>query len=585
MMKLFKNKNFNLPKIKLNSILFFVYVILFLFVLYHIYYSNKIIPGVFVGTVDLGGLTIEQAYKKILDKQKNLEDKIIFEYNQKQYLIDLNNILLDYSLDKTISQAFEIGRSKNIYIDNKNKILGLTKSYKVPAIYKYDETSFNNEILKIKGTFNKSFIDAYFYLDEQQVLQIKDASNGVKINDQEFFDLIISSLNNFDTSQKKLPIKITYPQINTKDLLPLYGSVNKILKKDFTVYYNKSFWNINKKQKIELIEIKKDKDLNYYLNINNSTFNSFIDHIKYEIEILPKGKVQEDKSGNVVQFELVQSGTQIDVIDFYQNFKNTFFDPVLTSVNVTTKVVDDFDIEKYGIYQLLGTGISKFTGSGAPRVHNLTLAAKKTNGVLVPPQGIYSLNKAIGAINGSTGYQVGYVISGGRTVLGEGGGVCQTSTTLFRAVLNAGLPIVSRYAHDYRVSYYEIDSPVGLDAAIFQPSLDFQFKNDTPNYILVQSSWNLEESTLTFKIFGTPDGRTVELTEPIVTNYTSPPPPLYQEDPNLPKGVVRQVDWSAPGSNVTFSRTVKRDDKVILEDTFVSRYYPWRAVFLVGTGE
>ncbi|GIW69444.1 MAG: hypothetical protein KatS3mg101_0191 [Patescibacteria group bacterium] len=127
--------------------------------------------------------------------------------------------------------------------------------------------------------------------------------------------------------------------------------------------------------------------------------------------------------------------------------------------------------------------------------------------------------------------------------------------------------------------------PVGFDAAIFQPSWDFRFKNDTGNYVLVQTEADIENYKLTFKIFGTSDGREVTITEPVVTNQTPPPPALYQDDPTLPKGVVRQVDFPAWGAKVKFSRTVTRGGEELFVENYESRYQPWRAVYLVGTKE
>ena len=193
------------------------------------------------------------------------------------------------------------------------------------------------------------------------------------------------------------------------------------------------------------------------------------------------------------------------------------------------------------------------------------------------------MNNSVGPIDAAHGFQSAYIIKGGRTVLGEGGGVCQTSTTLFRAILNSGLPIVARYPHAYRVGYYEQDMPVGFDAAVFQPSWDFKFKNDTKAYVLVQSYVSTEESKITFKIYGTPDGRVVEISKPVITGQTPPPEPLYEDDPDLKKGVTVQVDFPAWGATSVFTRTVKRGDEVLFTDTFASKYQPWRAVFRVGT--
>ena len=130
-----------------------------------------------------------------------------------------------------------------------------------------------------------------------------------------------------------------------------------------------------------------------------------------------------------------------------------------------------------------------------------------------------------------------------------------------------------------------MESLRGIDATIFQPSVDFQFKNDTPNYILVQSQTNVEDNSLTFKIYGTPDGRKVEISKPVVSNVTPPPEALYQDDPNLPKGTTKQVDFAAWGANVYFTREVKRDGEILYKDTFSSRFQPWRAVYLRGTKE
>jgi vancomycin resistance protein YoaR len=135
------------------------------------------------------------------------------------------------------------------------------------------------------------------------------------------------------------------------------------------------------------------------------------------------------------------------------------------------------------------------------------------------------------------------------------------------------------------VSYYEQDRPVGFDAAIYQPSWDFRFKNDTEHSVLVQTEADVENFSLTFKIYGTSDGREVKITEPEITGQSPPPPALYQDDPTLAKGIVRQVDFPAWGAKVRFSRTVTRGGEELFVDTYESRYQPWRAVYLVGTKE
>lgn len=247
---------------------------------------------------------------------------------------------------------------------------------------------------------------------------------------------------------------------------------------------------------------------------------------------------------------------------------------------VTTEEVNEF-----GIVEQIGVGKSFYQHSIPNRMHNVALAATKLNGILVKPDEEFSFVKYLGDVSKYTGYKEAYVIQGGKTILGDGGGVCQVSSTLFRAVLNSGLPITERYAHAYRVGYYEQFSPPGFDATVYVPTVDLKFKNDTGKHILIQSYIDPTETSLTFVLYGTKDGREVTVTDPVVTNVVAAPETVYQDDPTLQKGVEKQVDYAAPGATVVFNRTVKKDGEVIINEKFTSRYRPWAAVFLRGTKE
>ncbi len=246
---------------------------------------------------------------------------------------------------------------------------------------------------------------------------------------------------------------------------------------------------------------------------------------------------------------------------------------------ITTEEAND-----KGIVEIIGEGNSTFLHSIPNRVHNVTLAATKINGILIAPGEEFSFNKALGDVTRFTGFKEAYVIQNGKTVLGDGGGVCQVSTTLFRALLNAGLPITERSAHAYRVGYYEQDSPPGLDATIYVPTVDLKFKNDTGKHILIQSSVDPVNLSLKFTLFGKSDGRITEVSTPVLSNISSPPEAVYQDDPNLPKGQIKQVEYAAPGGRSVFTRTITKDGKDTT-DTFVSNYRAWQAVFLRGTKE
>jgi len=239
--------------------------------------------------------------------------------------------------------------------------------------------------------------------------------------------------------------------------------------------------------------------------------------------------------------------------------------------------------DSMGIKEEIASGTSLFHGSIENRAFNINLAASRLNGTLIKPGETFSFDKTVGDISSLNGYKQAYVIQNGKTVLGDGGGVCQVSTTLFRAALNAGLPIVERNAHAYRVGYYEQDSGPGIDAAIYTPNVDLKFKNDTKNHILIQSFVDLDNQRITFTLYGTKDNREVSISKPVILSESPAPEPSFQDDPTLPKGEVKQVDFAAAGAKVYFTRNVKKDGKTIISERFDSNYRPWQAVYMRGT--
>jgi vancomycin resistance protein YoaR len=301
------------------------------------------------------------------------------------------------------------------------------------------------------------------------------------------------------------------------------------------------------------------------------------------------------QNGKVLAFKPSQEGKAVDVEKIKKDLTSQFKKILLAqrpqkitipiSVRILKPKISTDQANNLGIKELIGTGTSLFQHSIPNRIYNITLASSRINGVLVAPNEIFSFDKALGDVSAFTGYQQAYIIQNGKTVLGDGGGVCQVSTTFFRALLQAGLPITERHAHAYRVGYYEQDGLPGLDATIYAPSIDLKFKNDTNNYILVETKINPELQQLSISLYGTSDGRSVTLTQPVITNRTPPPPDLYQDDPTLPKGTIKQVDFKAEGSRVSFARTVMRDGKKIISESFVSNYAPWQSIFLRGTKE
>jgi len=331
------------------------------------------------------------------------------------------------------------------------------------------------------------------------------------------------------------------------------------------------------------------------LKMNTDLVDDTLSSLSSSIDIFPQDALFQFESGKVNVFKLSQPGRELDRAETKKlilAYINTLSQdgelaPQSIKIDLPVKLVSPKiateDSNNLGIKELLGVGTSKFAGSIAGRVHNIVLAASRINGHLVPPETVFSFNDTLGDVSASTGFEPAYIIKDGRTVLGDGGGVCQVSTTLFRAALKSGLPIVERHPHSYRVGYYEQDSLPGIDATVFAPSYDLKFKNDTGNYLLIQAKADPQNYTLAFEIYGTSDGRSAEITKPVISSQIAPPPDLYQDDPTLPVGTVKQVDWKAWGAKVNFDYKVTRNGETIFQKSFFTNYQPWQSVFLRGT--
>lgn len=243
--------------------------------------------------------------------------------------------------------------------------------------------------------------------------------------------------------------------------------------------------------------------------------------------------------------------------------------------------VDSSNLAALGIRELVTQGTTYFAGSSRERVHNIVTAAQKFVGVVIPPGEEFSFNRYIGEITAANGFIEGLIIWGDRTAVGIGGGVCQVSTTVFRAAVQGGFPITERHAHGYVVSWY---GEPGLDATIYTPNVDLRFKNDTNAFLLIKPEVDTAKGRVTFSFYGTRPDRTVELSKPEISNVRPPEPPIYQEDSSLPRGTIKQVEWAKDGQDVVVRRTIRTGDGKVVEDRFVSKYQPWRAVFLYGPG-
>ncbi len=215
------------------------------------------------------------------------------------------------------------------------------------------------------------------------------------------------------------------------------------------------------------------------------------------------------------------------------------FDP--TQQDQLYQKINDPVLNHYGIKEVVSLGVSDFSGSSWSRVQNIKAAMKKFDGIVIPAGEKFSFNQILESVNPEDGFVKEKVVLNGEGTYALGGGVCQLSTTVYRAALNAGLPINERRAHTYAYDKY---LPYGLDATIYLGAQDLVFTNDMTTDLLVKPY--IDGNKLVVALYGTQDGREVSIKR---TNIRS----RYSGD--LVTG------WQ---------RIVKKEEEVLVDDIYSS---------------
>ena len=258
-------------------------------------------------------------------------------------------------------------------------------------------------------------------------------------------------------------------------------------------------------------------------------------------------------------------------------------DPKQSSIVLTPKVSTPTltlaDLPDATTLTLIASGTSTYYHSSAARRVNISNAAVRINGAVVASGENFSFLDNLGGISTQNGFVTGLIISAGRTVDGLGGGVCQVSTTAFRALYQAGLPVVERNQHAYRVGYYE--PQVGFEAAVYDPGKDLKFRNDTGGPILIKTINDNARSALTVQVWGVPQTRRVSVSPATILARTGHPAAKYVPSTELPRGAVKQIDWAADGFDLYITRTI-RDKGKLTTDRTTTKYKPWQAIYEIG---
>lgn len=560
-------------------------------------FVNKVFPGVQIDKTDLGGKTFMQSLD-IIDNyiQKINENGIVYMAQGKKMIVyprivstsdpDLSREIITFDSQATAKKIYAIGRDKNLLMNFLVQISLLIKKEKVPLSYQLNqqdlEDALKNNFASMENPAKEARLNAAWQ-NNQVVKTVEKEQAGTSFDYGLAIKQTLKNIDDLSLEPIYLNLSNDEPKITIDNSKDAFEKVEKALELfPAKITYEKNEWLIDKNQAAQWLAFKyNDASYEIELGFNHDLVAQYLNNLSSKINIEAKEGKFKIAGSRVAEFQASRTGKALNIEQSIAEIEKSFFqenkNSVALVVDESQPAVEVGSVNDLGIKELVGVGQSNFSGSPVNRRKNIKVGSSSINGILIKPGEEFSLVKALGEIDGAHGYFPELVIKGNETKPEYGGGLCQIGTTMFRVCLDAGLPITERRPHSYRVVYYE---PAGMDATIYSPRPDLKCINDTGHYLLLQT--RIDGNLLYFELWGTKDGRTVELTKPILSNITSPPAMKTIKTTDLEVGQKKCTESSHKGADAVFTRIITKANGEKVEEKWESHYRPWQAVCLIG---
>ena len=384
-------------KKKYTRKIFIVMIIVLILLTFSVIFSlininnTTILEGISINGIDISGMTKEEAedtLSKLINEKINKGITISISDNTQN--VSFESLGVEYDISSSISKAYNIGRSENIFKNNFT-ILGLMLNKKdINLEINLDDTKLNNFISDLSANLPNKIIQSSYYIEDNNLI-ITPGESGDTIQIESFTNNLYSMLEQLASTNNYLEAPIVNITPEEIDIDKIYDQVHREAQ---DAYYEKDPFKVYP----EVVGISFDKE--------------------YAKELL---KTKQDEYSIPLQ---------------------------ITYPNTTTSELD-IDIFKDSISNFT----TKYDISNKDRTTNLELAASKINGIILAPGEEFSYNTVVGARTISAGYKEDKIYSNGEVVDGIGGGICQISTTLYNAVIYANLNVTERHNHQFVTSY------------------------------------------------------------------------------------------------------------------------------------
>ncbi len=517
----FMKKKYAKPLIITLSILLLIVVAFSIFVCVNRFNLN-VYDNVYIFGDNLAGYDSNKLVELLTSKNKDIELDI---YQNLDKIYDIKSDEIEFKIDTeaTVNSIMGFGRNSNVFVNNFNILKAHFKKVEIEPIYVYSSEKLDEAMKNIDLSIKNRYIeDAYSVDEENSNLIITKGKRGNAVDFDDLKQQVIACFKNTETSLK----------LNTFEKIPDTISAEQIYSK-----------------------VKREpKDAYIDRNVNPIKFVKEEIGLDFSVEELEKELEKEEnkEEGKVIVFPLIKKEPQVKLQD------------------ITYDMYND-KLAGYTTY---------FDASNYARGNNLSVALKYLNGKIIMPGEIFSYNDTVGDTTASKGYLPAAVFKAGTVENEIGGGICQTTSTLYNVALMANLEIVERYQHGLPVGYV----PPSRDATVYIGVLDFKFKN-TRNYpvkIVTSYSWN---GTMNISLYGTREENEYEVSLSSQVISTIPYTTRYNYDPNMPEGQMIVISKGVNGY-VSEGYITKKLNGTVVSSALLSRdtYKPQQEIVTYGTG-
>lgn len=552
---------------------------------FRVTFDDKIYPAIVVGDVQVGGMTAQEATDVVQERADILNrDAINFTYNGMTWSPTLAEIGATIDTNTSVAEAVAAGRDDDAV--SRLAFTGniLQADQTVPLETSLDPTRLEAWFDKVDADIANPAIDATIVINGTEVTFTPD-STGIVIDREAARNQIMQVLTTLQPVDTELPTVVDQPRLRTADLEAGRAQVQEILSAPVNVTFEGASYTIEPAAVSPFMSVdsaRVDGEVKVDVDFDRAALSSYLrETYAGEVNREPVNATVAWSDGLYATSESVDGANLLSnefanvLAESYLNGHSSFEIPV----HVNKPQVDSNNLGALGITSQIGRGDSNFAGGSSSRDHNIRLGIQSVNGTLVAPGQDFSFNGAVGAITEEAGYTVSDVILGESIGRDVGGGICQVSTTTFRAALMAGFPMVQWYPHTYRLMGYEADGwGPGFDASILQlgsnPAewADFSFTNTTDSWILLQSYESYPYHVV--EIYGHDMGWSVDIHSEWQT-VTSNGKDVWDVNSSLPAGTLRVKTVPADGLDVGFTRTVTDANGQIVSDrVFHSPFQP-----------